>query len=298
MLGLLKRVSRSFYVSLRLLPAPMREGAAMAYLLARTTDTIADSSSSKPGLRLESLEEFIMQVSGQKTRQSWPEELVLGVEDLWERELLTLSHRVVERARELPGEQLSLVQEVMDTIVSGQILDLNLFGAASKEAPVAIASEDDLDDYTYRVAGCVGEFWTKLGLVTLGDDFSVHDPSTLMRLGANYGKGLQLVNILRDLPGDLAEGRCYLPLVDPGDRDELMSQHRSHCRRARVLVQDGLEYAAQLRGKRVRVASALPALLAEDTLDLLDGASWSRLEAGIKISRRQVYADLLQALCF
>ena len=24
------------------------------------------------------------------------------------------------------------------------------------------ATADDLDDYTYRVAGCVGEFWTRI----------------------------------------------------------------------------------------------------------------------------------------
>ena len=30
--------------------------------------------------------------------------------------------------------------------------------------------------------------------------------------GIRFGKGLQLVNILRDLPADLKKGRCYLPV--------------------------------------------------------------------------------------
>jgi len=33
----------------------------------------------------------------------------------------------------------------------------------------------------------------------------------LLRDGVRFGKGLQLVNILRDLPRDLRQGRCYLP---------------------------------------------------------------------------------------
>ena len=43
-LALLRAVSRSFYVSIRLLPRPLREPVAAAYLLARATDTIADTA--------------------------------------------------------------------------------------------------------------------------------------------------------------------------------------------------------------------------------------------------------------
>src|SRR5687767_2210133 len=43
-LALLKAVSRSFYLSIRLLPAGLRRPIALAYLLARATDTIADTA--------------------------------------------------------------------------------------------------------------------------------------------------------------------------------------------------------------------------------------------------------------
>jgi farnesyl-diphosphate farnesyltransferase len=49
----LKGVSRSFYLSLRLLPLPMRRAAGIAYLLARTSDTIADSVSGSVGERID-----------------------------------------------------------------------------------------------------------------------------------------------------------------------------------------------------------------------------------------------------
>src|SRR5512141_1182852 len=40
---LLRDVSRSFYLTLRILPASIRSQIGLAYLLARTTDTIADT---------------------------------------------------------------------------------------------------------------------------------------------------------------------------------------------------------------------------------------------------------------
>jgi len=41
--AILRSVSRSFYLSIRFLPAALREPVALAYLLARTTDTVADT---------------------------------------------------------------------------------------------------------------------------------------------------------------------------------------------------------------------------------------------------------------
>jgi len=72
-------------------------------------------------------------------------------------------------------------------------------------------ADADLDDYTYRVAGCVGEFWTKMCRAHVFPTRRLDD-AELLRDGVRFGKGLQLVNILRDLPRDLKQGRCYLPL--------------------------------------------------------------------------------------
>src|SRR5215831_11546936 len=41
--SLLRQVSRSFYLTLRVLPGRIRSQIGLAYLLARTTDTIADT---------------------------------------------------------------------------------------------------------------------------------------------------------------------------------------------------------------------------------------------------------------
>ena len=81
---------------------------------------------------------------------------------------------------------------------------------AGQKYPIALQTNAELDDYTYRVAGCVGEFWTKICRAHLFPEARLDD-AQLLANGIRFGKGLQLVNILRDLPADLRKGRCYLP---------------------------------------------------------------------------------------
>jgi farnesyl-diphosphate farnesyltransferase len=87
---------------------------------------------------------------------------------------------------------------------------LQRFAGASEKTIVALATDAELDDYTYRVAGCVGEFWTKICRAHLFPTAPL-DETTLLAGSVRFGKGLQLVNILRDVPVDLRHGRCYLP---------------------------------------------------------------------------------------
>ena len=90
---------------------------------------------------------------------------------------------------------------MLSTITSGQVLDLRRFGnlnsiESNPNGPKIIALETgvELDDYTYRVAGCVGEFWTKICRAHLFPDARL-DEKQLISDGIRFGKGLQLVNI-------------------------------------------------------------------------------------------------------
>ena len=64
---LLKRNSRSFYLTLRVLPRAIRHQIGLAYLLARTTDTIADTEIVSPGQRLEALDQLRERIVGLST---------------------------------------------------------------------------------------------------------------------------------------------------------------------------------------------------------------------------------------
>lgn len=65
--------------------------------------------------------------------------------------------------------------------------------------------------------------------------------------------------------------------------------------RAREYLNDGFAYADSLLQRRTRMATALPGLIGERTLDLLDKADWLGLQEGVKISRRQVYLSAWEA---
>jgi farnesyl-diphosphate farnesyltransferase len=290
----LKGVSRSFYLSLRLLPGPMRGGASLGYLLARTSDTLADTAEAPVAVRVAALDGFAAAVAGEAELPGWPASVVAGAEPQ-ERVLLEKSAGLIAWLRAMDPEQAKLVREVVRVIISGQQLDLRRFERASGGEPVVLENGAALEDYAWRVAGCVGEFWTRLGKLTLGERFSPRPVEEMVARGVAYGKGLQLVNILRDLPVDLANGRCYLPVAEPGDRVALLAALREWIAVADGWVGEGLEYARHLPSRRLRAASVLPALLARETLQALHGADWESLAARVKVPRRRVYQLLWRA---
>jgi len=293
---LLKGVARSFYLTLRLLPAPMRGAASLAYLLARASDTLADTAAAPPELRLECLDDFARAISGTANPPRWPVAMSNAVSDPRERLLLDEAGALCAWLERLPVAEAILVREVVGIIIGGQRLDLVRFASATPARPVVLADDVELEDYTWRVAGCVGAFWTKLGWVTLGGRFSRASAPGLLARGITYGKGLQLVNILRDLPADLATGRCYLPVADPLDMACLLDSHRAWVERAWEWVGEGLVYAETLPSRRLRAATVLPAMLARQTLVRLRAATWEQLQARVKVPRTQVYLALARAL--
>jgi farnesyl-diphosphate farnesyltransferase len=291
----LKGVSRSFYLTLRLLPERMRGAASLGYLLARTSDTLADSTGIPVAERVDALGKFAAAVADGGDAPEPTPALVEAVADERERRLLGSMGQLLDWLRKLPAAEADLVREVVATIISGQVLDLERFADSSASHPVALESDAALEDYAWRVAGCVGAFWTKLGFLTLGESFSREAEDVLLGRGVSYGKGLQLVNILRDVGEDLGNGRCYLPVSDPGDTRELLACHRRWVRTAREWCGEGESYARTLHSRRLRAATVLPALIARETLEPLGSVMWSELQERVKVPRSKVYGLMLRA---
>lgn len=208
--SLLRDTSRSFYLTVRILPRAVRPQVGIAYLLARTTDTIADSRLDSTPTRLRALADLRSRILGAPAPALHQVHLQHGNETAPERQLLDRVEETLRVFNDLAEEDKRLIREVLSTIISGQELDLQRFGPGERQNLPALETEADLDDYTYRVAGCVGEFWTRLCRAHLFSRAQV-DEAMLLRDGIRFGKGLQLVNILRDIPADLNNGRCYLP---------------------------------------------------------------------------------------
>jgi farnesyl-diphosphate farnesyltransferase len=216
---LLKQVSRSFYLTVRVLPKSIRSQIGLGYLLARTTDTVADTEIVPVEQRLKLLQALRERILGMSSAPVDFGELARHQGSPAERVLLEKCEAGVALLEAQSPADRKLIRDVLDTITSGQELDLKRFeangrpsrhGADGTPSLIALQTDEELDDYTYRVAGCVGRFWTRVCLAHQFSTPSTTD-SSFEELGVRFGKGLQLVNILRDIPADLKKGRCYIP---------------------------------------------------------------------------------------
>lgn len=295
----LRSVSRSFYLSLRILPAALREPLSLAYLLARATDTIADTPEPPAALRTDALVRLaaaIQGTAGKETAGQLRESFAPLQSDEAERTLIERLPALLDWLDELePGDR-DEVRSVLAKINRGQRLDLERFGASGDIGALANAAE--LDEYTYLVAGCVGEFWTRLCFAHV-KNFSERSESEMRELGVRYGQGLQLINILRDAGDDLRHGRCYFPADELDSLGVAADEILRDSKRIELVIekwrekaehglQAGIEYASAIGNRRVRFATALPALIGARTLALLREAGPEAVARRVKVPRGEV----------
>jgi farnesyl-diphosphate farnesyltransferase len=309
---LLKDVSRTFYWTLRVLPRKIRSQIGLAYLLARTTDTIADTGLIALEKRLEALRRLKERILGIGDSPLDFTELAKHQGTSAERILLEKCESTLGLLQTLAPGDLQLVREVLGTITSGQELDLQRFGDASANRIVALRTAEELDDYTYRVAGCVGEFWTRMCLAHIypGTDRGQNE-SYLLANGVRFGQGLQLVNVLRDLPADLRNGRCYLPaeqlaarglatedLLKPENEARLRPVYDAWLGRAETNLFAGWDYTNALpRGSvRVRLACAWPIQIGVETIKLLRASPILDPVRRVKVTRGEVKKLMMRSV--
>ncbi len=305
---LLRSVSRSFHLTLRVLPAAVRPQIGLAYLLARATDTIADTNLVSIERRLEALAALRARILGEQRdpvnfgeiAAAQPTEAGGGSNA--ERTLLQNVEQAVAILEAFTPCDQQLIRDVLVTITGGQELDLRRFGRASMENIALLETDAELDDYTWRVAGCVGEFWTRICREHLFPGSRLDD-AALLRDGVRFGKGLQLVNILRDLPKDLRQGRCYLPserlaraglsacdLLEPGNIARLRPVYNELLDLAEAHLAAGWDYTNALPRSvvRVRLSCAWPVLIGVKTLARLRTGNVLDPAQRIKVSRAEV----------
>ncbi len=305
---LLRSVSRSFFLTLNALPATLREPLGHAYLLARLTDTVADSSSAPPTIRLALLEQLAMAIRGKGAAgiaHGALEDLAVGVASPAERVLLQRGATLAETITKFPPDVLEPMRSMLCTIIEGQAGDIQRFEAADAldAGVMALPDAASLDAYTWQVAGCVGEFWTRLCIRRI-PHFARRSAEEMVADGILYGKALQLVNILRDLPTDLARGRCYLPSDELAAAGLTPQQVAGNPRAASAVfarwlntahlhLEAARRYADAIRPRRLKFATALPADLATATLALFRAEP---PEAPLKIGRQALRRIVLRRL--
>ena len=305
---LLKQVSRLFYTTLVVVPADVRDQVSLAYLFARAADTIADTELIDRPRRLDLLGQLKAQFVNDQLIWTQIQEIQQAVapiqQDSAERILLERLEDCFKLFQTFSPDDRRRIQRLMSTLTQGMEMDLVVFHGTTAEDLTVLKTLDDLDRYTYYVAGCVGEFWTDLMCAhrTALASWKVQEMS---EVGVRFGKGLQLTNIVKDIAHDLQRGRCYVPapmLAEAGltGRDLLDQRNRARfqpvlsklVRMAVEHLDQGWLYAMAVPRyeTRLRLSCMWPILSAGESLKLvMNSSDLLNPAVKVKIPRSQVY---------
>ena len=303
----LKGTSRAFYLTLRVLPGNLRTPVGLAYLLGRTADTIADTKTASPRDRLTALLDFRRQVDGPGDVgeiETLARSVRVGSSpksEEAERELIMSMPKVISMLEGLGEMDRFRVRQVVVTLTQGMEMDLTYF---RQEGVSGLETTEQLDEYTYLVAGCVGQFWTEMSM-DHNPGLGGWDAREMSEKGVRFGKALQLTNILRDVPKDLRLGRCYLPRevlegcgLSAGDLLDARAIAKARpalvwgINRALAHYRAAAEYlrAIPVRHYRLRLAVSWPLLMGLGTLaELAKNGEWLDPSSRSKVSRGWVY---------
>ena len=312
--NLLKSTSRSFYPTLKYLPKKVRGQIGLLYLLARVADTIADSKNGDTEELLRLLHQYNDVAQGKSTNLPDFSGLAEIQDNPNEAELLRNVDDVIEGLKEYSEDDRARMLECLDIIVGGQILDLERFGPANEGGNIsALKDNSELDDYTFRVAGCVGVFWTKMSLAHI-ISIPPEQEEEFFEKGVRFGKALQMINILRDIPEDLRFGRCYIPsqklmehgmeptdLLEPDNIEKFRPLYDEYLDLTNEHLDSAIEYIKMLPETQFRLKAScmLPVLIGQRTVTLLRDGNILDSADRIKVTRDEIksYArKLLRAL--
>ena len=213
---ILKNVSRTLYLSVNILPEPVKTSMGMGYLLCRVMDTVVDC----PGIGgAEKLEVLALMRGLDKPGNS--DELLRRMRALSaapaahaERDLLLRFGKILSLYARFPAEDRELFGELVGGVAAGMELDVNSFSRGTPAAPAAFKTAAELERYCSLIGGGPGIFWARLYREAMRRSNSAVSNFPSEKDAEMIGSALQMTNILKDLAADLRLGRCYLPQED------------------------------------------------------------------------------------
>lgn len=239
-MNMLQKTSRTFYIPISRLESGLKEAVASAYLCMRAIDEIEDHDELTDELKAELLfgvyeaskSPNIVEETGKLLK---PYESVLPTVSMQLPEWMllcppTIAQTVYEYNAKMAKQMAEWVQNKWD-----------------------IRTEEDLDRYTYSVAGMVGEMLSELWLWFDGT-------KTDAVKAVAFGRGLQAVNILRNRKEDLERGVDFYP-DGWGSKEMLVYTRRN------LKIAD--EYIADLKKGPALSFCKIPLTLAHATVNLI-----------------------------
>jgi len=275
---LLEKTSRTFALSIPVLPEPTRRQVMIAYLLFRIADTFEDAAHWSPERRVEALKEF------QKLLSDFTQEEAERLAEKWTaagpspdpgyRELIAGAAFVLDAFFALDPEAVASVRHHVIDSADG----MAGFVSRSRDGILVLDDLEDLRAYCHCVAGIVGEMLTELFL--LKRESLTPIAPYLRERASTFGEALQLVNILKDAAVDAGEGRSFLPPgVAPSEVFALARQDLG------VAAQYALALQRAGAPRGIVAFCALPAELAWATLRKVEERG-----PGSKVSHLELFA--------
>ena len=222
--AILPGVSRTFALTIPVLPAKLADVVTNAYLLCRLADTIEDDVDLSDVQKSAFHERFVRIVEGSESVEPFAADLapLLAPATLAdERDLVANAARVIRVTHGFSQRERAALTRCVRVMCAGMP---KFQRNRSLAGLVDVAA---LDAYCYCVAGVVGEMLTEL--------FCLHCPplererARMMKLAVSFGQGLQMTNILKDVWDDRRGNTCWLPRsVFDGGRFDLQRLDELH----------------------------------------------------------------------
>lgn len=283
-IALLPAVSRTFALSIEMLPTALREPVRLGYLICRIADTIEDD----PDLALTDREHLFDALDDALADRA----LAARVEDLARRtgagedeEAVLIQHTGAVMRRFFALDEATRADMVGP--IREMIRGMRLYSRRTHaEGRLRLEDVEDLEHYCYFVAGTVGELLTAL--------FLRHGPTVagpvreaLDARAVPFGLALQIVNITKDVAEDLTRGVSFVPertaaahgtspdqLLDEDLRDANLAVIAELCEVARKHLVQAIAYtrlwpADGDTGSGIRLFCLVPLMLAIETLGVI-----------------------------
>jgi farnesyl-diphosphate farnesyltransferase len=303
----LQRHSRTFAIPISLLPSALERSVTCAYLLCRIADTIEDTGDWETQTKEALYRGFLDLLDGTRATAGF----VRLVDDspggdTEELELL----RNIGRVLNIFGQQSPELQRSCRTWIAELTRGMNLYShrQPGPDGVTCLHSVDDLERYCYFVAGTIGQLLTDVFVAELSSEHAFAERE-LRRNAEQFGAGLQLVNILRDITTDLQRRWCFVPrtllcdegllpddLVDAAKADRARRALSGLFTLATSYLQSAFDYVLALPASQpqLRTFALIPLWLAVKTLKRCQGDR-SLLVPGkrVKLGREEV-VDLIR----
>lgn len=299
----LKKVSRTLYISFMVLPEEIRRQLSAGYLICRAMDSVVDSVNVTTEEKKKILDLFVTSIDGGSSEFFTSLHLVSEkLSDKWEKALLKEFHAVCKMVSSFSQDEKALLRMLLLGVSSGMKTDLSIF--SNQNEIRALQTGNDLFNYCHRIGGVPGIFWYKTYNSYFRGKMGHRD---IANAAYSIGTGLQLTNIVKDIHEDLLKGRCYFPMEDlssagivPSDllKKEKIDVFRPILNRWIIQTVDLLDSCEKLVfsiGKTqfaLRAAVIWPVYWAMDTL--YEASLCNPLEGKVKIGKKRIYSTLFK----